>query len=641
MKIQYKLLLMLILAFGMVIFSEQDCFAIVESKENIPKDIPYYSDFYDLLPDNQNYFIAVLDNPSWDNVFYFFGYTTNENARAILQDFRDNLEINFKTFNTSLMGSSFSSFSNLHFFNAAFYEMHVRAYRKTGDLSFTKNPSLSDGLIGFDLSNGSSILYTTNPVYSILKENNQVLSIYQEGQTTEPVKPEPDVDKLNLYELNLTDLDYNNQVHQFNLAMYTNSVCYDDVMNRYNSDCPYAIFVTDYTRVLTYDSESNMSLQRGAYLLSGYIDYLITDKSFFYYSNHYNRFMTRSGTFLESGFHSYKERYYFNAVYSEDTNDPDYIVWGGLNNGELVYTDFLDDFDYAYFVGSNQTIYYAEEKNNGKFKGLTNDIRKLGYLNRKEGGNVLDTSLMDERSYYIHNFNFSGGVVHNLYLNSPTYGKDSQDLLNKITITDNKYGVKQDGSNGNSYTSSEDIRDSQFNQGDVTDDTTNEEAKKQTGNNFGALDNKDLDDSNWGVLDYLSYWFNQDKDNNKEISGTVNSAVDTVTDKFSFKDNLISNANEIRDFIVNTQATHKYYLNINHKYLSGNICIIDLSWYEPYKPTVDAFICAFAYLAFMWHMFKILPSLISGASAGSYVSEISTYSHTGDGRSANIHNRKV
>ena len=324
-------------------------------------------------------------------------------------------------------------------------------------------------------------------------------------------------------------------------------------------------------------------------------------------------------------------------MYSEDTNDPDYIVWGGLNNGELVYTDFLDDFDYAYFVGSNQTIYYAEEKNNGKFKGLTNDIRKLGYLNRKEGGNVLDTSLMDERSYYIHNFNFSGGVVHNLYLNSPTYGKDSQDLLNKITITDNKYGVKQDGSNGNSYTSSDDIRDSQFNQGDVTDDTTNEEAKKQTGNNFGALDNKDLDDSNWGILDYLSYWFNQDKDKDKEISGTVNSAVDTVTNKFSFKDNMINNANEIRDFIANTQETHKYYLNINHKYLSGNICIIDLSWYEPYKPTVDAFICAFAYLAFIWHMFCIVPNLIRGTSAGSYVSDISTYSHTGFGRSTNIH----
>lgn len=340
---------------------------------------------------------------------------------------------------------------------------------------------------------------------------------------------------------------------------------------------------------------------------------------------------------FSDNFRNYCERYFFNAVYSEDTNDPDYIVWGDLNNGELVFTDFLDDFDYAYFVGSNQTIYYAEEKNNGKFKNLTNDIRKLGYLNRKEGGNVLDTSLMDERAYYIHNFNFSGGVVHNLYLNSPTYSGDSQDLLNKITITDNKYGVKQDGSNGNSYTNSDDIRDSQFNRGDVTDDTSNEEAKNHTGNNFGALDNKDLDDSNWGILDYLSYWFNQDKDNNNEVSGTVNSAVSTVTDKFSFKDNMINNANEIKDFISSTQATHKYYLNINHKYLSGNICIIDLSWYEPYKPTVDAFICAFAYLAFIWHMFCNIPSLIRGSSAGSYVSDISAYAHTGSGRSSSIH----
>ena len=141
------------------------------------------------------------------------------------------------------------------------------------------------------------------------------------------------------------------------------------------------------------------------------------------------------------------------------------------------------------------------------------------------------------------------------------------------------------------------------------------------------------------IIQGISSLFNGD--DGSSVVTSITETTDTITNKFSFKDNLISNANEIRDFIVNTQATHKYYLNINHKYLSGNICIIDLSWYEPYKPTVDAFICAFAYLAFMWHMFKILPSLISGASAGSYVSEISTYSHTGDGRSANIHNRKV
>ncbi len=130
-------------------------------------------------------------------------------------------------------------------------------------------------------------------------------------------------------------------------------------------------------------------------------------------------------------------------------------------------------------------------------------------------------------------------------------------------------------------------------------------------------------------------------DDTSNATNGITGVVGSVQDKFAFKDNIVNNANEIKDYIVNTQSTHKYYLNINHKYLSGRVCVIDLSWYEPYKATVDAFICAFAYLAFIWKMFCSIPSLISGASASSYLNEISTYHTTGQGRSASIHNRKI
>ena len=152
------------------------------------------------------------------------------------------------------------------------------------------------------------------------------------------------------------------------------------------------------------------------------------------------------------------------------------------------------------------------------------------------------------------------------------------------------------------------------------------------------------------ILDFLRNIYNALTGGGGDTSSATNGitgAIGSVQNKFAFKDNLVSNANEIKDYIVNTQATHKYYLNIKHKYFSGQVCVIDLSWYEPYKATVDAFICAFAYLAFAWHMFCNIPSLISGASAGSYLNEISTYQTTSQmhsmptiGRSASIHNRK-
>lgn len=46
----------------------------------------------------------------------------------------------------------------------------------------------------------------------------------------------------------------------------------------------------------------------------------------------------------------------------------------------------------------------------------------------------------------------------------------------------------------------------------------------------------------------------------------------------------------------------------------GEVEFLDLSWYTPYKPTVDSLISGFLWFVFAWGLFKQAPSIISGAS---------------------------
>ena len=77
MKIQYKLLLMLILFFVIKIYICQDCFAVFESAENIPKDIPCYDYFSERFPTYaSNFVIFSLDERKLglDGNFYLLVY---------------------------------------------------------------------------------------------------------------------------------------------------------------------------------------------------------------------------------------------------------------------------------------------------------------------------------------------------------------------------------------------------------------------------------------------------------------------------------------------------------------------------------------------------------------------------------------
>ena len=323
-----------------------------------------------------------------------------------------------------------------------------------------------------------------------------------------------------------------------------------------------------------------------------------------------------------------------------------YVIY--LTDYERILTyDKEENMNFQY--GS---YYYAREKN-GKYKELSNRVYYRGLYNFRltAGG---PTRKAEDYYSFQYFFSFSGGNTQILYLHDPAYDYNEQikTVYDILKCNYDQYIFSQDGNAGNWHIKGDHESTTTYTENVLTDKSTDKDFEDHIGEirdpSKGNIQNKDdektEDTTNWGILDFLRNIYNAligGGDDTSNATNGITGVVGSVQDKFAFKDNIVNNANEIKDYIVNTQSTHKYYLNINHKYLSGRVCVIDLSWYEPYKATVDAFICAFAYLAFIWKMFCSIPSLISGASASSYLNEISTYHTTGQGRSASIHNRKI
>lgn len=128
-----------------------------------------------------------------------------------------------------------------------------------------------------------------------------------------------------------------------------------------------------------------------------------------------------------------------------------------------------------------------------------------------------------------------------------------------------------------------------------------------------------------------------------EGASAINDGVSSVTDKFDFTDNIKSNVNDMIDVITDDTKKPKFELNVNSKWYSGKVTVIDFSWYDDYKEFGDTVICMFCYLGFLWNIFKRLPDIIQGAGASSYsinmINDIQAHKVTGFGRASNLFRR--
>lgn len=151
--------------------------------------------------------------------------------------------------------------------------------------------------------------------------------------------------------------------------------------------------------------------------------------------------------------------------------------------------------------------------------------------------------------------------------------------------------------------------------------------------------NKYVDDEAYNN-DYSNLVTENNKAGNDSADVAIGNGVNGVKEKFNFYNDISNNVKSMVDVITDVESAPKYYLNVNSKWYSGEVCIVDLSWYAPYKDLGDNVICIFVYIAFLWNIFIRLPDIINGAGASSYagnmVSDIETYHKTGIGRSSSL-----
>ena len=99
----------------------------------------------------------------------------------------------------------------------------------------------------------------------------------------------------------------------------------------------------------------------------------------------------------------------------------------------------------------------------------------------------------------------------------------------------------------------------------------------------------------------------------------------TVTSKFAFIDSIKEGVNAIKNMLNNLgNSPTLETTQIESKYYSGKLTVIDMSWYAPFKPYGDLVITGFVYISFIWRLFITLPNIIN-ATGGSVSSGISDY----------------
>lgn len=108
-------------------------------------------------------------------------------------------------------------------------------------------------------------------------------------------------------------------------------------------------------------------------------------------------------------------------------------------------------------------------------------------------------------------------------------------------------------------------------------------------------------------------------------SGYFERKVNALQQKFRFWESIKKTAEVFLNFFENTDFSEPPKITVNlssatSKYDYGtSATFLDLSWYEPYKPSVDMLLSSIMWVVFAWNTFKNLPSIISGVSTAANV----------------------
>ena len=90
--------------------------------------------------------------------------------------------------------------------------------------------------------------------------------------------------------------------------------------------------------------------------------------------------------------------------------------------------------------------------------------------------------------------------------------------------------------------------------------------------------------------------------------------MNAIKDKFSFVENVKLTINDLNSVLTNEENAPVFYVSVfdNKWGIEGQVKVVDLSWYAPFKTYGDTIICCFVYVCFFWRIFINLPNIING-----------------------------
>lgn len=111
------------------------------------------------------------------------------------------------------------------------------------------------------------------------------------------------------------------------------------------------------------------------------------------------------------------------------------------------------------------------------------------------------------------------------------------------------------------------------------------------------------------LSDTLTILFVPDESNVDELTNTVD-------EKFGFIDSIELCIDTVQDMINNIEnGSAVFKVDIDSPWYSGEVTLFDLAWYVPFKTYGDLVFTGFAYIFFIFRVYKSIPSIINGFSS--------------------------
>lgn len=96
----------------------------------------------------------------------------------------------------------------------------------------------------------------------------------------------------------------------------------------------------------------------------------------------------------------------------------------------------------------------------------------------------------------------------------------------------------------------------------------------------------------------------------------VDSLENTVSEKFGFIESIKIAVADIQNMIENIEnGTSEFTLDIKSDVYSGEVVLFDLAWYAPFKAYGDLVFTGFAYVLFVWRLYRSIPNIINGVGS--------------------------